>query len=559
MMATDNMARPRATILMTTRERHALTESALDSIARHTARPFRLIYAGIMAPDWLRERLAKRAKEQDFEVLHFDEPLWPHEVRRRLAGMIDTDYVVYIDNDVEVEPGWLDKLVACADETGAGVVGPLYLWGDGVAEPRIHMAGGQLIETPEGESRVLDEKHKLYNTYPREVADQLYRQPCDFLEYHCMLIRSELMRDGSLFDENILCAHEHIDTALTARQRGYPVYFEPDSRITYLAFAEYRLEDLPLFRKRWAMSAGEDSIRAFADKWNVIDDERSFGGLRKFLARHVSQTDPIRPGADAFNDQDAAMAKHELAQSRSDLLDQAAQRGYGDEALAQLAKAWRLMQTYMNASYRPCGRPFINHLVGTASVLIRYGFRLDIVLAGLMHTIYTHRPQALSGPAGTQEASRLLGGPGKPVEKRVRAYSLRGENGLSDMGDANALTVFDAEIVAIAAANEIDMHLSGEYRYTRRSHADQLPQMQMIEHVCQLLGVPGLHATLAQASRNVSAVPDALKTVPLGSYRIKDGAHARIRCELPEPEAFAHAPAAPMTQGHGHPNKLGQA
>lgn len=330
-------ALPRATILMMVRERHALTEQALESIFRNTAQPYRLIFADVMSPEWLSSLLEKKSAERGFEVVRFNEPLWPHEVRRKLADTINTEYVVYIDNDVLVEPGWLEKLVACADETGAGIVGPLYLWSDGKSEPTIHMAGGILTETPgqtgDADGRVLGEAHRLINKNPKDVQDVLYRQPCDFLEYHCMLIRASLLDGGALFDENIQCVHEHIDTALTAKKRGYPVYFEPDARVTYLAFADYQLDDLPLFRKRWSKQAGEASIKAFAEKWQVIDDERSFGGVRAFLRKHVAQTDPVMLPAQSANDHHLAMTRHELAQTRSDLLDLAAQRGYIEQEL----------------------------------------------------------------------------------------------------------------------------------------------------------------------------------------------------------------------------------
>src|SRR4029077_5138901 len=39
-------ATPRATVVMTARERHELTESAIQSIVDYTARRYRLIYAG---------------------------------------------------------------------------------------------------------------------------------------------------------------------------------------------------------------------------------------------------------------------------------------------------------------------------------------------------------------------------------------------------------------------------------------------------------------------------------------------------------------------------------
>lgn len=235
------------------------------------------------------------------------------------------------------------------------------------------------------------------------------------------------------------------------------------------------------------------------------------------------------------------MGRQELAQTRSDLLDLAVMRGYDEKELGRIAQAYRLMQSYMNACYRPCGRPFINHLVGTAGVLVRYGFKIEIVLAGMMHTIYTHRHPGLSGPAGAREAGKLLGGAGQPVEKLVRGYSLRGERGLMALPGDAGLSVFDAELVAIAAANEVDMHLSGEYRYSRRIDPGLLPQMDLISHVCKLLGVRGLSDTLAHASHSVSPASGVLKTVPVGSYRIKDGSYQPIKCELPDPSTFPGA------------------
>src|SRR5882672_11342487 len=154
---------PRATIVMTARERHALAEASIESIISATHRPYRFMYLDVQSPDWLRETLARRSTEWGLEVLRFDEPYWPHEVRNRVVGTIDSDYVVFIDNDVLVDEGWLDALVACADETGAGIVGPLYLLGDGIRPPKIHMAGGRLTEAVAEDGRVLVDTHIMSN------------------------------------------------------------------------------------------------------------------------------------------------------------------------------------------------------------------------------------------------------------------------------------------------------------------------------------------------------------------------------------------------------------
>lgn len=71
---------------------------------------------------------------------------------------------------------------------------------------------------------------------------------------------------------------------------------EPSARVTYLAFNEYLLDDLTLFRDRWSQADAEASIEAFSRKWDVINDNRSFGKVRQFLRAHTARVDPIRSG-----------------------------------------------------------------------------------------------------------------------------------------------------------------------------------------------------------------------------------------------------------------------
>jgi hypothetical protein len=513
---------------MTARERYALTLGAIESIVRNTPSPFRFVYLDTRSPDWLREQLRNRP---EFEVIRFDEPLWPQQARARFADSIGTDYVVFIDNDVQVEPGWLDALVACADDTGAGVVGPLYLWGDGTTPDKIHMAGGKLSEMHEQDGRVLDEFHQLINESPEAVANELYRRPCDFVEYHCMLIRTDLVQGGKILDPDIYCVHEHIDTALAGSQLGFDVFLEPSARVTYLAFKEYMLDDLALFRDRWSHADAEASIEAFSRKWNVMNDNRSFGKVRQFLHTHILQVDPIRPPANAHKARDVPMRREELRQTRSDLMDLAMERGYQSQELTVLANAYHLAHVLMDGGYRPCGRPFINHLVGTASALIRYGFRIETVAAGLLHSAYTHCPPHNGDlRAAADTVCAWLGGRNSALEKRVRAYTQRSALWARLQSDSNPvenISILDAEILAIAAANEVDMHLSGEYRYTNRTDSPAPKVMQAMFDACQTLGVSGLAETVRQPPAVQMPVQAQLVTRTTGSYRIaQDRQHA---------------------------------
>ncbi|MFM9914097.1 MAG: glycosyltransferase [Methylophilaceae bacterium] len=513
---------PRTTIVMIARERHALTEAAIECVVANTLKPYRLIYTDGQTPEWLWQRLEQRAPEWGLELVRHNEPLWPQELRNRVLSSISSDYVVFIDNDVQVASGWLEKMVTCADETKAGMVGPLYLWGDGQNKPKIHMSSGSLthINTPQG--MVMTEHHDLVDAYPDEVAEQLIRKPCGFVEFHCMLLRTEVLKKMGSLDASILNVHEHIDTALSVKKQGYTVYTEPAAQVTYLAYAPYVLDDVPIHRWRWAEAPTETSIRNFCQKWGILDEPQGFAGVRNLTKKLVMDVDPLRLSCINSPNLNAPMRRDQLLQTRSDLLDKAAEHGYAREEIKLLSNAYRLAQALTDGGYRPCGRPFINHLVDAASVLMHYGFKIEIVLAAMLHSLYSHGSNHHNGvSAAVKAVADMLGGKDSAVESRVRAYTLHGEDFSAWLSQTpRTLSVFDAEVIILAIVNQIEMRLSGEIAYSGRG--DDLPAAfeQLAMHVCKVLGVSGLSETLIN-SKNISAVAPELQTKIPVSYRLQ--------------------------------------
>ncbi|CAG9931710.1 glycosyltransferase [Candidatus Nitrotoga arctica] len=528
----------RVTIVMTIRERYSLTIQTLKSILSNTPPIFRLIFVDYLSPIWIQEQLETLARQYGIELVHTEDPLWPNQARIKILDRISSEYTVFIDNDVQVEPGWLEKLVACADETGAGIVGPLYLWGDGKSAPKIHMAGGRLIIYPDigCDGVIMEEEHQLFNRRPEEVQEQLFRKPCDYVEYHCMLIRTQLLQKHGLLDDGIVSVHEHIDAALAAKRLGYATYMEPAARVNYLAFADFLLEDLPIFRLRWSREAGEQSILNFAKKWGVCDDQRSFGGVRIFLSKHVGHIDPLRANIPPCQEWNTTMRKEELQQTRSGLLDMAIEHGYQAAELALLSKAYFTAQALMTGRYRSCGRPFINHLAGTASVLLRYDFRIEVVMAGLLHAAYTHCPAHPEGKqAAREDVCSKLGGEGNKVERLVRGYTLRGMKSPKnqvEVTDAGRISIFDAEVQMISLANEIDMYLSGETRYSPPRNDEMTPaQLDVASKICEIIGVSGMSRSLQQGrSDNRLPPPFSLLTQQTMSYQLNREHSAIMPC-----------------------------
>ena len=231
-MTTGNLdgqsaSRPQVTVVITCRERHQLTERMIDELVRNTRIPIRLLYVDTGDPDWLRSKIADRSNEWSLEVIRFDEPLCPTQARRRVVGLIDTKYAVFIDNDVLVHPGWLEHLYACAEQTGAGIVGPLYLWG---AMPKQTPFTWRVANSPGSVVKVMTMialivEHRCVGAKLDQVT--LRRAECDFVEFHCMMMRREVYSAPSIFDEAIVCVHEHIHAGLVARGLGYKIFLEP--------------------------------------------------------------------------------------------------------------------------------------------------------------------------------------------------------------------------------------------------------------------------------------------------------------------------------------------
>ncbi|CAH1906403.1 TPR_REGION domain-containing protein [Candidatus Nitrotoga sp. HW29] len=535
----------RVTIVMTIRERYSLTIQSLKSILSNTPPIFRLIFVDYQSPIWIRKQLETLAHQYGIELVDTEDSLWPNQARIKTLDRISSEYTVFIDNDVEVEPGWLEKLIACADETGAGIVGPLYLWSDGKSVPKIHMAGGRINFYHDvcSDGLVMELEHLLINHRPEDVPEQLFRKPWDFVEYHCMLVRTRLLLEHGLLDDKIISVNDHVDVSLAAKRLGYSTYMEPASRVNYLAFADFLLGDLPIFRLRWSREAGEQCILHFAKKWGVCNDQRSFGVLRTFLSKHVGHIDPLRANIPPRQEWNTTMRKEELQQTRSGLLDMAIDHGYQAAEISLLSTAYFTAQALMTGRYRSCGRPFINHLAGTASVLLRYDFRIEVVMAGLLHAAYTHCPAHPEGKqAAREDICSKLGGEGNKVERLVRSYTLRGMKSPKSQAiltDADRITISDAEVQMIALANEVDMYLSGETRYSAPRNDEMTPaQLDMADKICEIIGVSGMSRSLQQEHNDHRLPPPlSLLTKQAVSYQLNQE-HSAITPSLTTPNSL---------------------
>jgi GT2 family glycosyltransferase len=279
------MAEPLVTIVVVPRERFSFALSSLDAVYERTSFPFRLVYVDAGSPQAVRWALQRRAADRGFELLRVDRYLTPNASRNLGLGRVRTRYVVFIDNDGLVMPGWLTALVGCAEETGAAVCGPLQLIGDPEKEV-IHLAGGTAGIVERDGRRRFDATHNLTGRRVSEVRERLARGPTDEIEFHCMLVRAEVFERLGPLDEDLLNTQEHSDLCLKIREAGLSVVFEPASVVSYVPPPPFALSDIPYFLLRWSEEWTRSSLEHFVDRWRLDPTDPGLESTLAFVRWH---------------------------------------------------------------------------------------------------------------------------------------------------------------------------------------------------------------------------------------------------------------------------------
>ena len=238
---TTPTAADRTTVVVTQRERFGMTAESLESLIEHTP-GLRLIYVDGNSPERWKSYLEEMAAEHGFSLIRKEHFLTPNQARNIGLAAAETEFVAFCDNDVLFTDGWLDRLVACAEETDADVVAPLTCQGL-PAHTEIHHAGGDYAKGGDMEGFFVDDQDlgrdfvEVMHGHGVKLDDleaPLERQETGMCEFHCALARRTVFDRIGPLDEGMWSTKEHIDFCMAVRRAGGRVMFEPSSVITYV-------------------------------------------------------------------------------------------------------------------------------------------------------------------------------------------------------------------------------------------------------------------------------------------------------------------------------------
>lgn len=280
------MTTPRVTLIVVPRERFSYTQKSLESIYANTTYPFELIYVDGGSPKKTRNYLQEAAQTHGFKLVRTDHYLAPNQARNIGLQYANTDYIVFLDNDVLVfQPNWLETLVTCGDRTGAAIVVPLTLQGE--ACDTVHQVGGEIIlkELADGRRWLLE--RRPYMRLPMAKVPQLPAPgPTELSEFHCVFARRDLFDAIGPLDEKLLSMAEETDFCLSALKADKQIYLEPNCAISYVPPMTMNWSDLSFFFLRWSSSWCEASIQRMQEKYNLDPNSPGLKNYRLFVYHH---------------------------------------------------------------------------------------------------------------------------------------------------------------------------------------------------------------------------------------------------------------------------------
>jgi len=212
---------PRVSVIVPIHGKLPYTWACLRSIARHGAdAPFEVIVVDDASPDASAVTLAQIG---GLRLLRNERNLGFIGSCNAGARAARGAYLLFLNNDTQVTPGWLDRLLDCfAEEPGCGIAGSRLAYPDG----RLQEAGGLVYA--DGSA------WNVGRFENRDAPRFLFRREVDYVSGAALMIEAALFRAVGGFDPRYAPAYcEDMDLAFAVRARGRKVLYEPSSVVIH--------------------------------------------------------------------------------------------------------------------------------------------------------------------------------------------------------------------------------------------------------------------------------------------------------------------------------------
>ena len=135
----------------------------------------------------------------------------------------DADYVLLLNNDTEVAPDFLRRMVAAAEaDASVGVIGPTIYYFE---RPNLIWSAGGDIDRRRGQTRMVGLNTPDAGQFGSEP------RPVDFVTGCALLAKRAVIEQVGLLDERFFAYFEEAEWCVRARRAGFRIIHVPEARV----------------------------------------------------------------------------------------------------------------------------------------------------------------------------------------------------------------------------------------------------------------------------------------------------------------------------------------
>jgi len=245
----------KVSVVVLTYNRYEKTKQCIENLLKYSGDiPFRLILLDNGSEDQSILQLFQSVEYEDTTIVHFEKNAYSVTAVNEVFGMIDTEYVVVIANDIIVTENWLSNLLKCAEENkDAGMICPV---STNISNDQMETLGGfSSLEE-------MQEKAEKFNISNKNLWEEKIR-----LIPTATLYRSEIFDQVGKFDVGFLHDFGDDDFSFRIRRGGYKLILCRDT------FVHHNHNTLNYEDKdpEVAQKLAQKGRNTFAEKYHGID------------------------------------------------------------------------------------------------------------------------------------------------------------------------------------------------------------------------------------------------------------------------------------------------
>lgn len=193
-------------------------------------------------------------------------PGFNKEIKKRL----NYDYVLVSNNDILVDPFFLEKLIAEAQQSRADILGPKIYFAPGYEFHKQRYTPKEIGKVIWFAGGVMDWKNIIGSNIGVDEVDcgqhDQIKTNIDFITGCCMLVKSEVFKKIGFFDKNYYMYLEDVDFCQRAIKSGFTLAYVPEAIIWHVnsgsSSSGSLLQDYFISRNRLIFSMKYANIRA---------------------------------------------------------------------------------------------------------------------------------------------------------------------------------------------------------------------------------------------------------------------------------------------------------